>query len=70
MICLRCDNENDFGNEKRLVEQLFRGKTLMVPNEVSVCKKCGWFTVDCKQADSLLKNTLELYKNIYGDKEP
>lgn len=66
MICLSCDNETEFKVEKRLVEQLYRGRTLMVPNPVTICSKCGWFTVNLKQADELLKNTRELYENIYG----
>ena len=69
MICIKCDNEKNWKVEKRLVEQLYRGKTMMVPSEVTVCKQCGWYTVDTTQAAGLLKNTSKLYRDIYGDKD-
>jgi len=67
MICLKCDRENGFKIETRLVEQLYRSKTLLVLTKVTTCPDCGWFTVEGEQIDTLLKNTKELYHNIYGD---
>jgi hypothetical protein len=63
MICLGCNNETDFHVEERNVEQLFHGRTLFVPSHVTVCSKCGWFTVGNDQIDELLKNTREAYEN-------
>jgi len=69
MICLRCDRTEGFKTEKRLVEQLYRGKTLMVLNEVTVCPTCAYFTVTLDQADKLLKNTKSLYELTYGESD-
>lgn len=65
IICLKCNRKGGFKTEKRLVEQHYRGKTLMVLTEVTICPDCDWYTIGPGQLDLLLKNTKELFSNIY-----
>ena len=63
MICFRCDNEDEFDiNPDADVEQEYKGHTLWIKTPVTVCRKCGFQTLDIGQTNELLKATKKAYE--------
>ena len=61
MICFRCDNETDFEIQEVEVLQDYFGCVLKVKTLVTICKNCGWQSLDIGQVDELLKRTTNIY---------
>ena len=55
MICFQCDNETDFEVQEIEIEQLFHGETIKVLSPVTICKCCGFQSLDIGQTNELLK---------------
>ena len=66
MICLRCDNEEFLLTQDAVIEQEFKGEQFEIHMPAFVCSKCGWVTVDLKQADELRKRTADAYRKKHG----
>ena len=65
MICLNCDNE-EFFTEERDILQKFKNELLEVTTPVKVCSKCGWYTIGLTQLDELRKRTADVYRKNHG----
>lgn len=66
MICLRCDNEEFLPKQDAVIEQEFRNELFQIRMPALACAKCGWVTVDLKQADELRKRTADAYRKKHA----
>jgi len=57
MICFRCDNETEFEIKEIDVLQDYLGCVLKIHTPVTICKCCGWESLDIGQTDELMKRT-------------
>ena len=57
MICFRCDNETQFEVQEIFVLQEYLSCILKVSTPVTVCKCCGFQSLDLGQTDELMKRT-------------
>lgn len=65
MICFRCDNEIEFEVKEIDVEQLYHNTTVTVKIPVTICKNCGWQSLDNIQADELCKRTKAAFDKLF-----
>jgi hypothetical protein len=67
MICFQCDNETDFEVQEIEIEQLFHGETIKVLSPVTICKCCGFQSLDIGQTNELLKRVRDYSNWEHGD---
>jgi hypothetical protein len=60
MICFRCDNETEFEVQEINVLQEYLGNTLTVYTPVTICKHCGFASLDLGQTNELVKRTRKI----------
>lgn len=57
MICFKCNNETDFEVQEIEVEQEYKNMLLNVVTPVTICKECGFQSLDIGQTNELMKRT-------------
>lgn len=57
MICFKCDNETEFEVQEIDVLQEYLSSILKVHIPVTICKCCGFQSLDIGQVDELMKRT-------------
>lgn len=63
MICFNCNNEADFKIEENNVFSDYLGCILKVRTPITICKNCGFESLDIGQLDELKKRTKIRYEN-------
>ena len=66
MICFQCDNETEFEIQEIEVEQLYHEELIKVITPVTICKSCGFQSLDIGQTNELMKR-VNNYSNCKDD---
>jgi hypothetical protein len=65
MLCFRCDNETEFEVREVEIEQEYRNSTVVITTPLTICKCCGWQSMDTGQADELCKRTKAAFAKLF-----
>ena len=66
MICLKCENEDFVLRPDAVVEQEFRGNTVIVMSPVMECKHCGWQALAEGHLDELRRRTFDAFREKHS----